>query len=238
MPIKDYEVIDIETNQPRWRHTWFTKNQMHKLHYINAPQDLRIDPTFCPIQRRRDWDTFKMISIGEGLNWLNYPHLQAPEPNKKPTEQYVITSMKNVISRLEGVPDLSCMMLTKIANMIITIITAFNDLSQAGPHWSTYFEGPNGLAWNLSDAPPKEILMGLYARCIFLPAHWMVTFEECFYTGFFEIDSQIFSMINKDPRSRYVAYMTMEKEHPVRDVLAEVELQQRMQRFRAALDRR
>ena len=113
--------------------------------------------------------------------------------------------MKNVISRLEGVPDLSCMMLTKIAKMIITIITAFNDLSQAGPHCSTYFKGPNGLAWNLSDAPLKEILIGLYARCIFLPAHWMVTFEECFYTGFFEIDSQIFSMMNKDPRSRYVA---------------------------------
>ena len=79
--------------------------------------------------------------------------------------------MKNIISRLEGVPDLSCMMLTKIARMILTIITAFHDLSQVGPHWSTYFEGPNGLAWNLSDAPPKEILMGLYARCRFLPAH-------------------------------------------------------------------
>ena len=91
--------------------------------------------------------------------------------------------MKNVISRLEGVPDLSCMMLTKIAKMIITIMTAFNDLSQAGPHWSTYFEGPNGLAWNLGDAPPKEILMGLYARCIFLPAHWMVTLRNASTPG-------------------------------------------------------
>ena len=79
--------------------------------------------------------------------------------------------------------------------------------------------------------------MGLYARCIFLLAHWMVTFKECFYTGFFEIDSHIFSMMNKDPRSRYVAYMTMEMEHPVRDVLAKVELQQQMQKFRQALGR-
>ena len=89
---------------------------------------------------------------------------------------------------------------------------------------------------NLSDAPPKEILMGLYARCIFLPAHWMVTFEECFYRRFFKIDNHIFSLMNKDPRSRYVAYMTMENEHPLKDVAAEAKLQQRMERFKRALN--
>ena len=67
--------------------------------------------------------------------------------------------------------------------------------------------------------------MGLYAKCIFLLTHWMVTFEECFYIGFFEIDSHIFLLLNKDPRSKYVYYMTIEMEHPVRDVLAEAELQ-------------
>ena len=86
VPIKDYEVIDIETNQPRWRQTWFTRNPMHKLHYVNAPQDVRIDPTFCPIHRRRDWENYRQISTGARLNWLNYPCLPEPEPNKKPTE--------------------------------------------------------------------------------------------------------------------------------------------------------
>ena len=52
----------------------------------------------------------------------------------------------------------------------------------------------------------------------------MVTFVECFYTGFFEIDSHIFSLMNKDPRGRYVAYMKMEAEHPLRDVAAEAKL--------------
>ena len=37
--------------------------------------------------------------------------------------------------------------------------------------------------------------MGLYARCIFLPTHWMVTFEACFYTGFFKINSHIFLLM-------------------------------------------
>ena len=65
----------------------------------------------------------------------------------------------------------------------------------------------------------------------------MVTFEECFYTGFFEIDSHIFSLMNKDPRSRFVAYMTMENEHSLMDVVAEAELQQRMECFKRALGR-
>ena len=127
-------------------------------------------------------------------------------------------------------------MLTKFAKMIVTIITSFNDMAQTGQHWTTYCEGPNGLAWDLSMAPSKEILMGLYARCIFLPAHWLVTFEEAFYTGFFEVESQIFSLMNQDPRSRYVAFMRMEVEHPLRDVAAEAEMQQRIQRFKRALE--
>ena len=51
-----------------------------------------------------------------------------------------------------------------------------------------------------------------------------------------KIDSNIFSLLNKDPRSRYVAYMTMEAEHPLRDVAAEAELQQCIEQFKIALD--
>ena len=76
--------------------------------------------------------------------------------------------------RLKGIHDLSCVMLSNIARMIITIITSFNNMAQIVQHWTTYFEGPSGLAWDLSQAPKKEILMGLYARCIFLPSHWLV----------------------------------------------------------------
>ena len=126
-------------------------------------------------------------------------------------------------------------MLSKIARMIVTIITSFNDMAQAGAHWTTYFEGPGGLAWNLQEAPSKEILMGLYARCIFLPAHWMVTFEEAFYTGFFEVESKLFSLTNEDPRSKYIAFRTMEVDRPLTDVIAEAELKAKIARFKGGL---
>ena len=74
-------------------------------------------------------------------------------------------------------------------------------------------------------APSMQILMGIYSRVIFLPAHFMVTFEEAFYTGFFEVQSNLFSMLNQDLRSRYVAFMQMEKEMPLKDVLADAALE-------------
>jgi len=65
--------------------------------------------------------------------------------------------------------------------------------------------------------------MGLFGRVIFLPAHFIVTLEEAFYMGFFEVQSNIFSMLNIDPRSRFMAFMRMEFETPLQDVLVDVE---------------
>ena len=149
-----------------------SKGSIFKLHYVTAPEHVRIDPTFFPIRRRRDWETFERLKHGERQTWLNYPLLPEPAPDRKPTKKYVVDTLNNYIHRLKGIPDLSCVMLSKIARMIVTIITSFNDMSQARAHWTTYFEGPSGLAWDQQVAPRKEILMGLYARYIFLPAHW------------------------------------------------------------------
>ena len=114
-------------------------------------------------------------------------------------------------------------MLFKIARMLVTVITSFKRLPRAGPHWTTYFEGPDGIAWDLQEAPSKEILMGIYARCIYLPAHYMVTFKEAFYTGFFEVETTLFSLTNDNPLGRYIAFRTMEVDHPLEDVAAEAE---------------
>ena len=77
--------------------------------------------------------------------------------------------------------------------------------------------------------------MGLYARIIFLPAHFMVTFEEAFYTGFFEVQSSLFSTLNSDLHSRYVAFMRMEKEMPLKDVLVDAKLERHIRRFQQGL---
>ena len=122
-------------------------------------------------------------------------------------------------------------MLVKIAKLLITTIQVFSDIEQTGHPWTRFFEETQGLCWNLLKAPTRQVLMGLYSRISFLPAHFMVTFEEAFYTGFFEVQSNIFSTANADLRSRYVAFMRMEKEMPLQDILADAELEQRIRRF-------
>ena len=59
---------------------------------------------------------------------------------RKPTEKYVVDTLNNYIHWIKGIPDLSCVMLTKIARMIVTIITSFNDMAQARAHWTTYLK--------------------------------------------------------------------------------------------------
>ena len=78
--------------------------------------------------------------------------------------------------------------------------------------------------------------MGMYSRLLFLPSHFMVTFEEAFYMGFFEVQSNIFSLINKDLQSKYVAFMCMEIKTPLKDVLVDAELEQCIRRYRQGLN--
>lgn len=147
----------------------------------------------------------------------------------------MVDTLTGVINQLKGVPDLTCIMLVKIAMLLVTIIQVFSDIKQTGHPWTRFFEGTQGLSWNLLKAPNRQVLMGIYSRVIFLPAHFMVTFEEAFYTGFFEVQSNIFSMINNDLRSRYVAFMRIEKEMRLKDVLVDDELEWYIRRFRQGL---
>ena len=49
--VMEYKVIEIERNQPNWRVNWLCRYPKNKYFYLDAPQELRIDPTFCPIRR-------------------------------------------------------------------------------------------------------------------------------------------------------------------------------------------
>lgn len=131
---------------------------------------------------------------------------------------------------------MACIMLVKVAKMIVMAITTFHDLEQMGHPWTRFFEGVNGLCKNLQKAPPRQVLMGLFARVIFLPSHNLVTFEEAFYTGFFEMQSNIFSLLNTNNSSTFIAFMKMEIEMPLIDVVADMELHDRIQRFQKALE--
>ena len=119
----------------------------------------------------------------------------------------MVDTLNGVIHQLRGILDLACIMLVKNSKMIITIIQTFHDIEQTGHPWTIFFEGAQGLYWNFLKAPTRQVLMGMYSQLIFLPSHYMVTFEEAFYTGFFKVHSNIFSLINKDLQSKYVTFM-------------------------------
>ncbi|MCO5566706.1 hypothetical protein L7F22_020384 [Adiantum nelumboides] len=60
------------------------------------------------------------------------------------------------------------------------------------------YEGRRGICLNLRDSSPRWIIMALYSRLMYLPSHFLQTFEEAFVTGFFEISTQIFHPMEKD----------------------------------------
>ncbi|WP_208972735.1 hypothetical protein, partial [Escherichia coli] len=73
------------------------QNNQFKFYYINAPQDLRIDPTFCPVQRRRNWDLFRRLTATDRQNWINYLVLPPPQEGRAPTETYLLDTFSRVI---------------------------------------------------------------------------------------------------------------------------------------------
>lgn len=98
VPIQDYQVMDIEKKQPRWRQTWMKKNVRNRLHYLAAPQELRIDPTFFPLKRQRNWDTFhRLTKSTDRMTWLTYPELPEPKQRRMPIEKYMLETLNGVI---------------------------------------------------------------------------------------------------------------------------------------------
>ena len=70
--------------------------------------------------------------------------------------------------------------------MLIATLTAFKPLIASQHPFTRFLEGHIPISWNLSDMPPNNVIMGLYARLQFMPAQFMLTFEEAFLTGFFK----------------------------------------------------
>ena len=67
-------------------------------------------------------------------------------------------------------------------------------------------EGKQDLTFDLNKGPNRKQVMGQYARCQFLPANCMQTFEEMFVVGFFETGIAKFSPNVSNPTLKYVAH--------------------------------
>ena len=84
-------------------------------------------------------------------------------------------------------------------------------------------EGRQGLSWNLQLAPTPEKIMGLFARLHFVAGHYLQKFEDAFYTGFFEYQTQIFGPLVKDLGARLIAYQAMEHKFPLWDMIKDMQ---------------
>lgn len=71
--------------QPDWRREWMRWHKTALEIYRNSPRELRIDPTFCPCERRYNWDEFRQIQARYPLA-INYPKLLSPPHYSKLTE--------------------------------------------------------------------------------------------------------------------------------------------------------
>ncbi|MCO5612841.1 hypothetical protein L7F22_067112 [Adiantum nelumboides] len=229
IPLTSEQAKTLIEDHSKWRKKWLSERPRDLTNFHNTPQSLQIDPTYCPVPRRRSWAEFQKWK-GKNKALLNYPVLSAQEP---PTVNYVVNTLNTTIQLLREVPDLTCQMLVKIARMIVTYIKVFRDTEDDDHPWNLFLEGRRGICWNLRDSPPRWIIMAHYSRLMYLPSHFLQTFEEAFITGFFEISTQIFHPMAKDLKATYVAYQNTLAENPFRQQQEDIAFATRKQSFLA-----
>lgn len=78
--------------------------------------------------------------------------------------------------------------------------------------------------------------MGLFARLQFMPAHHLQTFEDAFYTRFFEYQSHIFGPLVRDFRAMLIAYQAMELKNPLQDIVEDAKRKRDYQRHKQGLE--
>ncbi|MCO5547170.1 hypothetical protein L7F22_000613 [Adiantum nelumboides] len=132
IPLTTEEAKTLIEDHPRWRRKWLSERPRDLTNFHNTPQALQIDPSYCPVPRRRSWAEFQKWK-GKNKALLNYLVLSAQEP---PTVNYVVNTLNTTIQLLRDVPNIACQMLVKIARMIVTCIQVFKDTEDDDHPWN------------------------------------------------------------------------------------------------------
>ena len=125
--ILEETIANIIANQPLWQENWFQNQPMDKTLYLHTNLSLQLDPTYCPIHRRRTPTQFQRFSCNNP-DLLNYPALSPPPPNHPPTQAYVLEQLNIFILLLTNILNLTYMMMHKIMKMLIAALTTYNPL--------------------------------------------------------------------------------------------------------------
>lgn len=75
-PIEDWETAKIMDNHLGGRRGLRSGPKI-EFFFVLASQELCINPTFCSIKRRCNWDTFERYAQSKSA-WLNYPKFLPP----------------------------------------------------------------------------------------------------------------------------------------------------------------
>ena len=119
----------------------------------------------------------------------------------------------------------------KIHKMIIDCIKTFQPTVSANIPFTKFLEGHNGLSWNLIYTSPKPILMGLFSCLQLLPSHYLTTFEEAFFIGYFESQTHIFGPIPERAQLQYLAYQFQDLATPLPQFIKDIEVHPRLKKF-------
>lgn len=139
-------------NQPDWRVKWIKKHQGALKIYYELPQDMRIDPTYCPTQRRYLWAYFEKKQQ-RNPNLLNFLKVASPQSYLEINEEWKAKLCKTVIHYYEGVPEFTIVMFCKFLRLILTLLTCFQKEKKIDPYYYKYNLGDQELAWDLNQFP-------------------------------------------------------------------------------------
>ena len=170
-------------NQPAWRAKWMKKRSGTLKIYYESPREMRIDPTYCPTERRYTWAQFEKEQE-KNPNLLNFPRVASPQSYLEINDEWMAELCETIISYYEGVPDFTIVMFCKFLRLIHILLTCFEKEKKVDPYYYKYNLGDQELAWDLNLFPLPQQVHGLYERVRFLQSPYIITFEEMMTTGF------------------------------------------------------
>ena len=90
---------EIMEGQLEWRKDWFRKVPCSLKLYAQIPQELRIDPSYCPCKRRYSWDEFNELQ--ERQPYLqNFPIIPGPSIDDDFDKNWFVKQCKDTLKQI------------------------------------------------------------------------------------------------------------------------------------------
>ena len=104
-----------------------------------------IDPTYFPTKHHYTWEAFEKIQKFYP-NRYNYPSILVVA--RFCSHAYFISMLKYAISMYDGVSNIACCMLVKIAHLLLLVVDAFDKELPNNQSWEIMLEGNKSLTFD------------------------------------------------------------------------------------------